>query len=237
MKPGIVITIDGPAGTGKSSAAAALALRLGFDMLDTGAMYRAVALLAIERAIAPSNGPGIVAEMDRCELVVDFSSRPPIVRLGSRDVHERIRDEDVTRIVSEVASHTAVRARMVEAQRAVAAQHARLITEGRDQGSVVFPDAAVRLWLDARPEVRAHRRAEELRCHGLCVNDHEVMADISARDASDRGRRDGPLARPSGAVSIDTSDLSFAQVLEELERVVRARVPASAVGCGCGGLV
>ncbi len=231
----IVVTIDGPAGTGKSSAASELAQRLGFDMLDTGAMYRAVALLAIESHIDALDERAIAAAMDRTPLTVDFSSRPPTIALDSRDVHGRIRDADVTQIVSLIASHHEVRVRLVRAQREVAAQHERLITEGRDQGSVVFPDATVRIWLDARPEVRAHRRCEELRARGELVDESRVLAEIIARDASDRGRSEGPLRKPVGADSIDTSGLSFAAVVDELERLVRRRLHETDVGCGCGG--
>lgn len=232
MSRSLIVTIDGPAGTGKSSAAAMLAERLGFDMLDTGAMYRAVALLALEAGIGPSDGALIAAAMDRSTLQVDFSVQPPIIRLDGRDVHLRIRDHDVTAIVSQVASHRDVRHRMVDAQRQVALTHAKLITEGRDQGTVVFPDAVVHIWLDARPEVRAHRRAEELRSQGIDVDDAAVLRDIVTRDASDRGRAEGPLRQPAGAHVVDTSELSFAQVVECLEAIVRERLAAAKVGCG-----
>jgi cytidylate kinase len=147
-------------------------------------------------------------------------------------VHIRIRDTDVTSIVSQVASHREVRQRMVEAQRHVALTHARLVTEGRDQGTVVFPDAAVRIWLDARPEVRAHRRAEELRAQGIDVDDAAVLRDIANRDSSDRGRSEGPLRQPVGAVVLDTSDLSFAEVVDRLEAIVRECLAAAKARCG-----
>ncbi|NBX36852.1 MAG: (d)CMP kinase [Planctomycetes bacterium] len=232
MSRSVIVTIDGPAGTGKSSASALLAERLGFDMLDTGAMYRAVALLALEAGIAAGDGALIAAALDRSVLQVDFSTQPPIIRIDGRDVHIRIRDTDVTSIVSQVASHREVRQRMVEAQRHVALTHARLVTEGRDQGTVVFPDAAVRIWLDARPEVRAHRRAEELRAQGIDVDDAAVLRDIANRDSSDRGRSEGPLRQPVGAVVLDTSDLSFAEVVDRLEAIVRECLAAAKARCG-----
>jgi cytidylate kinase len=232
MSRPLIVTIDGPAGTGKSSASAMLAERLGFDMLDTGAMYRAVALLALEAGIGPADGALIAAAIDRSTLEVDFSVQPPVIRLDGRDVHLRIRDHDVTSIVSQVASHRDVRRRMVEAQRQVALTHARLVTEGRDQGTVVFPDAVVRIWLDARPEVRAFRRAEELRAQGLAVDDAAVLRDIAHRDASDRGRAEGPLRQPAGAHVVDTSDLSFSQVVDRLEAIVRESLAAAKAGCG-----
>lgn len=232
MSSPIIITIDGPAGTGKSSAALMLADRLGFDMLDTGAMYRAVALLAIESKIDPHDEARLAIAMDRTTLDVDFSSRPPVIRLGERDVHHRIRDADVTGIVSLIASHHEVRDRLVRAQRQVALQHDRLVTEGRDQGSVVFPDATVRVWLDARPQVRAGRRTEELRARGEQVDEERVLAEIIERDSSDRGRAEGPLQCPTGAAEIDTSDMTFESVVTELERLVRARLNESNIRCG-----
>ncbi len=235
MSSPIIVTIDGPAGTGKSSAASRLADLLGFDMLDTGAMYRAVALLAVEQGIDPHHEAELAVAMDRATLDVDFSCRPPIIRLDHRDVRNRIRDSDVTRIVSLIASHHEVRVRLVKAQRLVALQHERLVTEGRDQGSVVFPDATVRVWLDARPEVRAHRRTEELRARGQQVDEKRVLDEIVERDASDRGRAEGPLRQPIGAAVIDTSDLTFEAVVGELERLVRAKLHDANVECGCGG--
>lgn len=235
MKRPIIVTIDGPAGTGKSSAASQLADRLGFDMLDTGAMYRAVALLALELGIDSRDEMNLAIAMDRANLEVDFSCRPPIIRLDRRDVRERIRDSDVTHIVSLIASHHEVRMRLVLSQQLVAQQHERLVTEGRDQGSVVFPDATVRIWLDARPEVRARRRTDEMRARGHQADESKVLEEILERDASDRGRAEGPLRQPDGAVVIDTSDLSFEAVVDELERVVRAQLEAENVGCGSGG--
>jgi cytidylate kinase len=195
-------------------------------------MYRAVALLALEAGIGPADGALIAAAIDRAALEVDFSVHPPVIRLDGRDVHPRIRDHDVTSIVSQVASHRDVRRRMVEAQRQVALTHARLVTEGRDQGTVVFPDAVVRIWLDARPEVRAFRRAEELRAQGFAVDDAAVLRDIAHRDASDRGRSEGPLREPAGAHVVDTSDLSFLQVVDRLEAIVRESLAAAKAGCG-----
>ncbi len=235
MNGPIIITIDGPAGTGKSSAASRLADRLGFDMLDTGAMYRAVALLALESRIDPHDEKQLAAAMDRTIIEVDFSCRPAVIRMNRRDVHDRIRDADVTAIVSLIASHHEVRERLVKAQRLVALTHDRLVTEGRDQGSVVFPDATVRVWLDARPEIRAHRRTTELRGRGEQVDEQRVLQEIVERDSSDRSRREGPLKRPDGSVEIDTSDLSFDAVVAELERLVRMRLRDADIRCGCGG--
>lgn len=233
----LIVTIDGPAGTGKSSASARLADRIGCEMLDTGAMYRAAALLSLEAGIDPASADAMPAALARIPIAIDWSCRPAIVRLGGRDVSQRIREPDVTDAVSAVAANPAVRAHMVRLQREAGAAHPRLVSEGRDQGSVVFPDAEVRIWLDARPEVRARRRCAELRARGIPADEPTVLAQIEARDHRDRSRSDGPLVMPKGAVVVDTSELPFEAVVEELERAVRAcaghAVPAArASGAG-----
>ena len=131
---GVIITIDGPAGTGKSTVAHLLAVRLGLDILDTGAMYRAVALIAIEHDIDAHDGAALAAAVQAADLHFDFRIDPPPMMLGDRDVSRRIRDSDVSDIVSIVAAHRVLRSELVEQQRRVAERHPRLVTEGRDQG-------------------------------------------------------------------------------------------------------
>ena len=234
----LIVTIDGPAGTGKSSASARLAERIGCEMLDTGAMYRAAALLSIERGIDATSGPDMCAALASSPVTIDWSVRPAIVRLGGRDVSHEIRQPDVTDAVSAVAANSAVRAHMVRLQRAAGDAHPRLVTEGRDQGTVVFPDADVRSWLAARSSVRAHRRCAELRARGIAADEGTVRAQIEQRDHRDRTRPDGPLVMPEGAVVVDTSELTFDEVVDALERAVRDRVPvdtrSGAVARGAG---
>lgn len=221
----VVVTIDGPAGTGKSSVARALAERLGLDFLDTGAMYRAAALVSIERNIDFRREPDrLVREVIAADVRFDWSRKPPHVLIWGRSVSDRIRSDDVERIVSPVSSIPELREHMVEKQREIGRQHKRLVTEGRDQGSVVFPTAAVKFYLDARPEVRAARRAAQLRELGENVLDREILAEILSRDSSDSSRRMGPLVRPADSEVVDTSDLSFDAVVDLLEDKVRARV-------------
>ena len=234
-----IVTIDGPAGTGKSTVAHSLAKRLGLEFLDTGAMYRAVALEALDRGIDPSDGV-LVAELLRgIDLAFDWKSAPPELFVSGRAVGDRIRTPEVTRAVSVVASNPAVRAEMVRAQRAIAARHPRLVTEGRDQGSVVFPDADVRIYLDARPEVRARRRVEQLALKGIVTEESEVLAQILERDRSDSSRVDGPLVCPRGAIVVDTSDIDVPEVIERLVEIVQVRagepLRASARTRGGGG--
>ena len=236
----LIVTIDGPAGTGKSSASARLAERIGCEMLDTGAMYRAAALLSIERHVDPASGPDMCAALAESPVTIDWSVRPAAVRLGGRDVSHRIRQPDVTDAVSAVAANSAVRAHMVRLQRAAGDAHPRLVSEGRDQGTVVFPDADVRIWLDARSSVRAQRRCAELRGRGIDADEATVRAQIESRDHRDRTRPDGPLVMPAGAVVVDTSALTFDQVVDALERAVRDRVTldtrSGAVARGAGTL-
>ncbi len=223
----MIITIDGPAGTGKSTVAHALARRLGLDFLDTGAMYRAAALVAIERGIDPADGRAVGAAVEQAGLAFDWSARPPRVMLGHRDVSARIRELDVSRVVSIVAGRPEVRRVLVERQRRIAKEHPRLVTEGRDQGSVVFPDAPLRFYLDADVHVRAERRAAQLVEAGMNVDRGRIVSDLIERDRLDSTRNDGPLMRPPGAIVIDTTDLTAEQVVEELESICRSRLPGA----------
>jgi cytidylate kinase len=219
----IVITIDGPAGTGKSSVARALAKRLGLDFLDTGAMYRAAAAISIDRGILISETQLLVDTVKQADLHFDWSKDPPEILAWGRSMNSRVRDADVTAIVSPVAAIGSLREHMVAKQRVMARQHPRLVSEGRDQGSVVFPDASVKFYLDASAQVRARRRAQQLRAAGQAADEGRLLQDIVARDRGDMGRTDGPLIKPAGAVVVDTSGLEFGQVVEELEKIVRVK--------------
>ncbi len=223
-RDGVIVTIDGPAGTGKSTVANLLAERLGLEMLDTGAMYRAAAVVALDEGVPADDGPALAARIAEEGLVFDWSVRPPRILLGGRDLTERVRDADVNRAVSVVARQAALRAALVDAQRAIGRSHPRLVTEGRDQGSVVFPAAAVRFYLDAHPEVRARRRVEQMRAQGRPADYEAVLRAIVERDYLDETRADGPLVCPEGAQRVDTSGLTLAGVVQELERRVRTAV-------------
>lgn len=230
-----IVTIDGPAGTGKSTVAHRLARRLGLEFLDTGAMYRAAALRALERGIDPADAARVARLVRGLEIRFDWMVDPPELLVDGEAVGDRIRTQAVTRAVSLVASHPDVRAAMVESQRTIAALHPRLVTEGRDQGSVVFPDAHVRIYLDARPEVRARRRVEQLRAKGIETTESEVLGQILERDRLDRARRDGPLVCPSGAIVVDTSETDVDRVIDRLEEIVRREAGDLASGDGAAG--
>ena len=205
-----VIAIDGPAGSGKSTVARRLAERLGLDYLDTGAMYRAVTFAALRRGIDPAD-TGPVAELAR---VVDLDVTTDHVRVDGVDATIEIRGPEVSRAVSLVAANPEVRAELVRRQREWAYERSGGVMEGRDIGTVVFPDAMLKVYLNARPEVRAERRAAEV--SGL---DYEtVAADMARRDAFDQGREAGPLRPAEDAIEFDTSDMSIDEIVAELAR-------------------
>jgi cytidylate kinase len=217
----MIITIDGPAGTGKSTVAAAVAEQLGFDFLDTGAMYRAIGLAALRRH-ANLEDPRDLAYVARlARIVFDFSHRPPIVMLNGESVGHLLRAGDATRAASFVAQVPAIREELVRQQQEIGAQRPNLVTEGRDQGTIVFPGAALKFYLDATPAERARRRANQLRARGEVVDQHELQHQIIDRDTRDAHRQFGPLAVPSDAHFVDTTNLSQHEVIEQI--VAKAR--------------
>ncbi len=216
-----IVTIDGPAGTGKSSVARALAARLRVRFLDTGAMYRAAAAVALDRGIDLNDHGAVVALVRDADIRFDWDSDPPAVMAFGKRMDHRIRDPDVTAVVSPVAGIAGLRGLMVEAQREIARERSPLVTEGRDQGSVVFPDARVKFFLDASASVRAARRAAQLGELGLEADAGVVLEEIIRRDRSDSTRAAGPLVCPPDAVRLDTSNMTVDEVVSALERHVR----------------
>jgi cytidylate kinase len=218
----LVITIDGPAGSGKSTTARLVASRLGYAYLDTGAMYRAMTVKALRKGIDPGD-EDLLARMAR-ETDVTVETRPDGTRviLDGEDVTDKLRSADVTRASSPVSAVKAVRERMVELQRRVGAAGG-IVAEGRDMGSVVFPEADLKVYLDAGVLCRAARRKKEMEAAGLAADLEEVRQDILARDKRDSSREHSPLVIPEGAVIIDTTDLTIegqvGRVLDEIERM------------------
>ncbi|MFA4964032.1 MAG: (d)CMP kinase [Thermoleophilia bacterium] len=217
-----VVAVDGPMGSGKSSVARRVAARLGYVYLDTGAMYRAVGLLATEAGVALDDEATVVAVARAAEL--HFSPDGRLCASG-RDVSEAIRTLEMGAAASKVSALPGVRRLLVEQQRALAAD-ADIVMEGRDIGTNVFPDAAVKVYLTARPEVRAARRAAELRANGDDVDVEEVLAALIERDRRDSGRAVAPLRKADDAVELDTSALTLEQVVAELVALVRFRAGA-----------
>ena len=212
----LIVTIDGPAGTGKSSVARAVADRVGLFVLDTGAMYRGVAWLALGLGIDPNDQHAVVAALDAHSIDLDVSRRPARILVGGEDPGEALRSAEVEGVVSVVAALPEVRSRLVELQRQIADRHPRLVTEGRDQGSAVFPDATLRFYLTATAGIRADRRVAQREAEGRIVDRAEILASMEARDRLDRSRADAPLVKPDGAIEIDTDDLSLEEVVDRI---------------------
>src|SRR4051812_8193770 len=217
----MIITIDGPAGTGKSTVARIVAEQLGFDFLDTGAMYRAVGLEALRRNanLEDPRELGFIAK--HCRITFDFSQRPPTVLLNSEPVGHLLRSSETTRAASYVATVPAIREIMVEQQQAIGREHQNLVTEGRDQGTVVFPDAQLKFYLDASPQERARRRVKQLRDRGEMVDYNLILSEIISRDQRDSSRKVGPLAVPRDALVIDTTLMSEDQVIARMVALAR----------------
>jgi cytidylate kinase len=221
----MIITIDGPAGTGKSSVAHAVAEQLGFDFLDTGAMYRAIGLAAIRRKVNFADTRELAYVAGVARIVFDFSQHPPALLLNGEPVSHLLRSGEATRAASAVAQVPAIRRLMVQQQKEIGAQRPNLVSEGRDQGTVVFADAALKFYLDATPAERARRRAIQLRSRGEIVDVAQLQREIVERDTRDATRDIGPLIIPAGATVIDTTHLSQQQVIEEIVAHSRRHSP------------
>lgn len=225
--PQNVITIDGPAGAGKSTIARLAAARLGLRYLDTGAMYRAATLHCM-RAGVRLDDPARVAEVAskaplRFELGYDAPMR---VWLGEEEVTDAIRTQEVTRNIRYIADIAGVREVLVRQQRE-AGKAGDLVTEGRDQGTVVFPGANLKIYMFATPEVRARRRFLELQERGMEISYEEVLQDVAKRDYLDMGREVGALKKAADAVELDTSEMTPAQVAEAIVKLAKNRLALS----------
>lgn len=208
-----VVAIDGPAGAGKSTVARAVAHRIGFEYLDTGAMYRAVAWETLRRGVDPADGAAVDSVASEIVLRVEGER----VYIGSEDVSSDIRSAAVTRAVSVVSTYPKVRAEMVRRQRRLAIGR-DLVVEGRDIGSVVFPDADVKIYLTASIDERARRRTDQLALDRARVE--EIRSDLKRRDQADSTRPESPLTRVPDAVEVDSTDRSVDEVVDEIELLV-----------------
>lgn len=211
----MIITIDGPAGSGKSTAARKLAARLEIAYLDTGAMYRAVAQTALQHGIDMENPDALLALARSIRLEVDCGPTHTRVRVDGHDVTEAIRGIEVSRCTSCVAGHPEIRALLVRQQRAVAEQVGSVVSEGRDQGAVVFPDADAKFVLDAGLSRRAARRLQEMLADGEDVTLDDVAENLRVRDAADAKQWE-PLLACGGAIVIDTSAMTIQQVVDAM---------------------
>ena len=227
----VIITIDGPAGTGKSSVASHLARRLGLDFLDTGAMYRAAALISLDESIEPTDVDALLNAVAGADIHFEWpadKNQLPVITSRGVPIAHRIRNPAVDERVKIVAGIRDLREYLVARQREIALSHPRLVSEGRDQGSVVFEDASVKFFLTARADVRAKRRADQFRRDRVEADEEAILKEITARDYSDEHRKDGPLVCPNDAVVIDSSELEFGKVIDTLERIIRERASKTA---------
>jgi CMP/dCMP kinase len=224
----MIIAIDGPSGAGKSTLGKMLAKKLGLLYLDTGAMYRAAALSALENDVELTDGPAVaaVAENARIELVGEPEKLRVLV--DGRDVSAEIRTLEVAQAASIVSTISEVRRIMVTHQREIGNRDPRgCVLEGRDIGSVVFPNADYKFFLTAKPEARAHRRFAEDVAKGVTSTFEQTLAEINERDARDVSRSDSPLTIAPDAIVIDTSDLDLTEVFEQMLGTIRERTGAS----------
>lgn len=213
---GLIVAVDGPSGTGKSTACRALAQHLGAKYLDTGAMYRVATLHVLRHGIDPQDSAAVIAATSELPLVVNDDPVATTVLLAGADVSADIRSAEVTRHVSTVSAIPEVRENLVDLQRSLIEQAGRCVVEGRDIGTVVLIDALLKVFLTASAAVRAQRRFDQDIAAGRSADYDSILADIERRDAHDSNRAASPLRPASDAILVDTSDLSLAEVIDHL---------------------
>jgi CMP/dCMP kinase len=220
------VTLDGPSGTGKSSVARDVARRLGATYLDTGAMYRAATVAVLDSGVSLDDKVGIARAVAEARIEVGTNARREVVKVDGVDVRQRIRGAEVTRAVSPVSAVPAVRRRLVAQQRALVAEADAVVVEGRDIGTVVLPDATLKVYLTAAPEARAQRRAAQL---GLTTPDEvaELAADLRRRDEYDSSRADSPLRPAEDAVVVDSTHLDREGVIDRVVALALSTVGAA----------
>lgn len=214
------VAIDGPAGAGKSSIAKAVSKKLGFVYIDTGAMYRAVAVYAIENGIEIKEENFTSQVLDEIKIDITYEDGTQKIFLLGKDVSERIREADASIGASNVAVIPAVRLKLVELQRTLA-EKTSVIMDGRDIGTYVLPDAEVKIFLTASSDVRARRRLLEMKEKGMEADFETVKRDIEYRDKNDSEREFAPLRQAEDAVLVDTSDMTIDEVIERITEIIR----------------
>lgn len=221
--PRLIIAIDGPSGAGKSTLSKALAAELGYTNIDTGAMYRAVALLATRRRIPLDDAPALRQLCRQMQLEFLRNGAEERVLVDGEDVSAAIRAPEVSLLTSKVSACAAVREELVRMQQQLG-REGGVVLEGRDIGTVVFPQAEVKFFLSASAEERGRRRYDELQARGVNVDLQQTIAEVRARDAADSSREHAPLCRAEDAIDIDSTALNIDQVLSLMLDVVRARL-------------
>lgn len=218
-----IVAIDGPAGAGKSTAAKRAARALGFAFLDTGAMYRAATWWALEQQVSLDDPEGLAEVTCRMPFEMDEGEQGQTVRVNGTDVTAAIRTPEVTRVIYKLDQNPAVRRRLVDLQRRFG-ERGPTVAEGRDIGTVVFPRARCKIFMEASLQARAERRAKELAGKGIAVDFEELCKEIHERDEQSRNRADSPLRRAEDAVLLDTTDLTLDEAVAEIVRLARERL-------------
>ncbi len=219
----LIITIDGPAASGKSTAARLLALKLNASFLDTGAMYRAVTLAAMQAGVDLNDEQKLLDITQTCEFQFSVKAGKMTVRIDNTDVTEQIRSPEVTANARYIAAAPRVREELVQMQRQFATDRHKIVTEGRDQGTVAFDDADVKFYLTADSAERARRRQAELRAKGGAGSIEQIQRAIEERDKSDEKRAVGPLKPAEDAIIVETTNMSIEQVVEKLAGYVKEK--------------
>ena len=218
---GKIIAIDGPAGSGKSTTAKLLAAKLGFNYLDTGAMYRAITYYALSNNISPSDGKKLAELAQQLPIVFETHADINHVFIDGKEVTKEIRTPEVTLHVSEVSAHKNVRKAMVEKQKEKG-KNGSIVAEGRDTTTVVFPDAEVKIYLNASVDERANRRVKDLHQAGSKTNVDEQIIDIERRDHHDSNREHSPLTQADDAILVDTTDLTIEGQVNKIIELIKA---------------
>ena len=221
------VAIDGPSGAGKSSLARRCAAELGLLYVDTGAIYRTVGLAVLRRGVDPKKEEAVAAILSELEIGMGYEDGEQRMYLNGEDVSREIRMPEISMYASDVSAHAAVRSFLLEMQRKLARENC-VIMDGRDIGTVVLPEAKLKIYLTASPEARAERRMKELQAKGVEQPYEEVLRDIIQRDEQDMNREVAPLRQAEDAVLVDTTEIDFDQSFELLCGIIRERMEAEA---------
>jgi CMP/dCMP kinase len=223
MKKRLIIAIDGPAASGKSTTAKLLAQKLGYVYLDTGAMYRACALQAKYKDIDLNDTQAVQVMLESTDIRIELSGLENVILLDGKDVSTAIRENEISGLASDISAIPAVRYKMVELQRKMG-NEGGVILDGRDIGTFVFPDAEIKFFLTASPEVRAHRRCLELETKEIYKTENEVLAELTVRDKNDSERDLAPLSKAADAIEINTDLLTIEQQVQILYDLILQRM-------------
>lgn len=215
----MIVAVDGPAGSGKGTVTKKIEKELGFLNLDTGATYRCVALEALRRGLTLEDEEKIIEVANQIDIKINNVGDKDIILLNDEDVSEKIRTKEVTAIVSQVSSIIPVREKMVEVQRKLAVGK-DVIVEGRDIGTVVFPNAEVKIYLDASEDVRAKRRYEENLQKGINTTYEEVLENVRMRDYNDMHKKVGALKKAEDSIVVDSTDLTIEEVVDKIKNII-----------------